>query len=304
VTDDPYLIGDTNVLRNLLGHTRQNEFERDLDTFTRLRQVELNYHPIVGRYDFAHLCAFHKRLFGDMFDWAGQIRTVNITKGNTPFAYAHAIIPAATDLFNQLALENHLGDLDHTQFVGRAAHYLSEINALHPFREGNGRTQRAFLSQLAHDAGWQIDWAAITPEQNITASIAGFHGDETAFVELLANITAPLPAADARDTNRPLRAVPAPSPSPRRRPAHCLDASSQQAAGYTFCEVPIMTNQPNLDRDQRIEAVRQARASSRLSGGPAPTAEQEELDTRFIDGAIDEAEYLQLGLKLARQHLT
>jgi cell filamentation protein len=104
VTDDPYLIDNTNVLRNLLGHTQQNELDRDLDTFTRLRQVELDYHPIAGRYDLAHLCAFHKRLFGDVFDWAGKIRTVNITKGNTPFAYAAAIIPAATDLFNQFVL--------------------------------------------------------------------------------------------------------------------------------------------------------------------------------------------------------
>jgi cell filamentation protein len=216
---DPYLDTDTNVLRNLLGHTQQNELDRDLDTFTRLRQVELEYRPIAGYYDLDHLCAFHERLFGDVFDWAGQIRTVNIVKGNTPFAYANALVPAANHLFNQLATERHLVGLDHTHFATRVAHYLSEINVLHPFREGNGRTQRAFLAQLAREAGWHIDWASITAEQNISASIAGFNGDESLLIDLLATAVTPATPVNS-DYLQPLRVVPNPKPAatPRRRP--------------------------------------------------------------------------------------
>ena len=74
------------------------------------------------------------------------------------------------------------------RFVERLAFYLIEINALHPFREGNGRTQRAFLSQLARNAGWHLDWASVTNAENIAASIAGHGGNEQPWQRLLDRI--------------------------------------------------------------------------------------------------------------------
>jgi cell filamentation protein len=215
---DPYLIPGTDTLRNVPGYTDPGQLQEFEHHETIRRIIELDDRPIAGRYDLDHLCAFHRHLFQDIYDWAGDIRTVNIAKGGTLFGLAHALIPYATDLFNHLAAENHLVGLDHTTFVNRAAHYVAEINALHPFREGNGRTQRAFLHQLSKNAGWNIEWDTVTAEQNITASIAAMNGDETGFVELLTTITTPLPA-DV-DYPQPLRAVPnpKPSPSPRRRP--------------------------------------------------------------------------------------
>ncbi len=212
---DPYLIPGSDTLRNLPGFTdaaKLREYEYHL---TVLRRVELDAHPIGGHHDLAHLQAIHHHLFQDMYDWAGQVRTVNIVKGNTPFAYAHALIPAATDLFDQLARENRLEGLDHPTFVDRAAYYLGELNALHPFRDGNGRTQQTFIADLASRGGWHIDWDPITAEQNIAASIASFGGDKTAFVELLTTITTPLAAGV---DPRPLRFVPNPKPSASRRP--------------------------------------------------------------------------------------
>jgi cell filamentation protein len=119
---------------------------------TYARSVQLRHHPLPGRHDLDHLRAFHQHLFQDVYDWAGQLRTVNIVKGNTPFAFANALLAASNVLFTELAVENLLRDLDHNQFVNRAAHYLTELNALHPFREGNGRNRNAFLTQLAIDA--------------------------------------------------------------------------------------------------------------------------------------------------------
>jgi cell filamentation protein len=128
---------------------------------------------------------------------------VNISKGNTPFAFASALVPAASELFTRLTNEKNLQGLGHAVFVSRAAHYLSEINALHPFREGNGRAQRAFLAQLAREAGWTIDWHPISEEQNIRASVEAFGGKENAFADLLGPITTP--------STIPLRVVPPPT---------------------------------------------------------------------------------------------
>ncbi len=201
--DDPYLLPGTNVLRNLAGITDPGELVVVENRVTRARIVQLSNDPLRGTYDLARLQAIHRHIFQDIYDWAGQLRTVNISKGNTPFAFASALVPAASELFTRLRNEKNLQGLGHAVFVSRAAHYLSEINALHPFREGNGRAQRAFLAQLARDAGWTIDWHPISEEQNIRASVEAFGGNENAFAELLGPITTP--------STTPLRVVPPPT---------------------------------------------------------------------------------------------
>jgi cell filamentation protein len=64
-------------------------------------------------------------------------------------------------------------------------HYLGEVNAIHPFREGNGRAQRAFFHQLARQAGWPVDWTQLDPEANAEASAASLRGDNTLLRALL-----------------------------------------------------------------------------------------------------------------------
>lgn len=80
-------------------------------------------------------------------------------------------------VFADLAAENDLVDLDREEFVRRLAHYLGEVNAAHPFREGNGRTQRAFFRQLAREAGWNLRWSKVAAEENAAASEASLMGD-------------------------------------------------------------------------------------------------------------------------------
>lgn len=77
-------------------------------------------------------------------------------------------------------------------FVARLAHYYGEINAIHPFREGNGRTQRAFLGQLALDAGWRMAWSELDRHQNDTASAAALQGDGTPLVVMFESIVQPV----------------------------------------------------------------------------------------------------------------
>jgi len=125
-------------------------------------------------FDTVHLRAIHSYIFQDVFAWAGQFRTVNISKGGHSFARAEFIEPALNDLFRKLAAEGQLVGLERKALIARAAFFLGEINAVHPFREGNGRTQREFLRQLVTTAGFTIDWRGVTREEMITASRDSF----------------------------------------------------------------------------------------------------------------------------------
>jgi cell filamentation protein len=168
---DPYCYPGTRVLRNLLD-VRDPAVLSEVETeLTRVAMIRLDRQPIKGSYDLAHLCAIHQRIFGKVYPWAGQVRTLEIAKGSTQFM-PHTLIPQAADyLFGQIRAQNHLRGLDQDQFVAAAAEHLANLNHLHPFREGNGRTQRAFFRQLAHDAGWHIAWERMDPKANIQASI-------------------------------------------------------------------------------------------------------------------------------------
>lgn len=81
--------------------------------------------------------------------------------------------------------EDHLRGLPRAKFVDRLTHYFAEVNAIHPFREGNGRAQRAFFRQLCRDVGHPIDWSGLRPDENENASIAALRGDNEPLRQLL-----------------------------------------------------------------------------------------------------------------------
>jgi len=82
-------------------------------------------------------------------------------------------------------------DLANKDYVSRLAHYYSEVNILHPFREGNGRTQRAFFTLLAAKSGRYIAWELMDPAQNLAASIEAYQGNENDLIKLLAVLVKP-----------------------------------------------------------------------------------------------------------------
>ncbi|MBO0689989.1 MAG: Fic family protein, partial [Candidatus Dormibacteraeota bacterium] len=154
-TADPYVDPASGVLRNRLGITDQTTLtavERDMTYVTLGR---LASRPLPGAYDLSHLQAFHREIFGAIYPWAGELRTVAIAKGEL-FCLPQHLQAAGSDLFSGLAREHHLRGLDRDPFLDRLTHYLGEVNALHPFREGNGRAQRAFAGQLARQAGYVV----------------------------------------------------------------------------------------------------------------------------------------------------
>lgn len=95
-------------------------------------------------------------------------------------------------MFADLDAEGHLRGLALDDLAPRLAHYLGEVNAAHPFREGNGRTQRAFFRQLARDAGWSFRWSTLTADENTAASGASLHGDNSMLESLLRNALTPI----------------------------------------------------------------------------------------------------------------
>jgi cell filamentation protein len=176
VADDPYTDPVTGVLLNKLGLGTAAELEAAEREITHAALILLAESPAHPGYDLHHLCAIHRRIFGGIYHWAGQIRTVAIAKGS-PFCLPQYIETSAVEIFRALHSENLLRDLDREAFIARLAYYLGEVNAVHPFREGNGRTQRAFFEQLAREAGYPLAWQHLDAGRNIEASAALMRGD-------------------------------------------------------------------------------------------------------------------------------
>src|SRR5580700_5279155 len=137
---DPYVYPGTNVLRNRRDLTDPELLARFEARQTHRRIAELVDTPLAGRFDGAHLKAIHRHIFQDVYGWAGQFRTVNISKSGHLFGLAAFLEPALRQALEKLSFESYLAGLDAAAFAGRAAWLLGELNAAHSFREGNGRT--------------------------------------------------------------------------------------------------------------------------------------------------------------------
>lgn len=186
--EDPYIDQATGVFRNVLGFTNEADLEQAEANMTSAMLAAMVENPVVGNFDLTHLVAIHHRLFDALYPWAGELRTVEMVKGSTRFANAEYLEQAAKELFGQLQAQNRLLGLPDTQYIEELAHYYSEVNVLHPFREGNGRTQRAFFSMLASESGREISWEKIDPNENIAALVAAYSGDEQLLRSLLMSV--------------------------------------------------------------------------------------------------------------------
>lgn len=168
---DPYLRSPAGPLHNLVGATTSQDLakaEADL-TGARLHQLEEAY-PLSPTGDLEELRGIHRHLFQDVYPWAGELRTVDIAKGSSIFVPVALLRQAAHFAFAELRADGWLRGLPRQDFIHALAHHYDQINHLHPFREGNGRTQRVFWSRVASDAGWPLDWQRTTGQINDEAS--------------------------------------------------------------------------------------------------------------------------------------
>ena len=177
MSGDPYLDPRTGLFRNRLGLTDRVDLATAEKRLTTARIGQLRRRRLPGNYDLEHLRVFHWTIFQDVYPWAGQLRTVLIVKAGASFCLPHQIVETAADVFGRLADDRYLRGRDQEAFLNGLTALLAEVNALHPFREGNGRTQRAFLSQLARDAGYRLHWQHVDRDINIDAARAAADGD-------------------------------------------------------------------------------------------------------------------------------
>jgi len=143
---------------------------------TYINAAKLEHTPIDGAFDFDHYKAIHRFLFSDLYDWAGKVRTVNITKKGTCFVAADEIEKQAGLIFDRVAERNYFKGLSHERFVEEIVDFYCVTNTLHPFREGNGRTQRVFLTQLIRNAGYNINFADVDTDLLMIATIQAAQG--------------------------------------------------------------------------------------------------------------------------------
>ena len=168
---DPY-IASNGVLLNSLGITVQNDLDIAERLFVSWRETNL---PRTFVYDDQLLCRVHRHLFQDLYPWAGEYRTVNISKGEAPFAPPLNIGGAINALVQKYPI-NTLRSASSDNFALFLADIISEYNAIHPFREGNGRSIRALAMLLAEHCGHPMDWTPITRDQWAKASVESFYG--------------------------------------------------------------------------------------------------------------------------------
>jgi len=185
---DPHFDYEHGILRNVPGLTDQAKLDRFEAAEAAEALVRLHVNTIKGAYESAHLKKIHARIFQNIYPWAGEFRRVNMHRAASyPFAVVQFMEQNLDHALAQLAGENHLRGLDARAFAGRAAYYLGELNSIHPFREGNGRTQREFIRELAAEVGHRINWGRVTRKQMYDASIESHNlGRNAAFAALIA----------------------------------------------------------------------------------------------------------------------
>lgn len=194
--DKRYCYPCSDVLINKLGITggaALDAAELQL-TQARIKQFEPNFDDI----SLPALQTIHHHLFQDLYAWAGELRTIDISKGTTRFANVTRIEAEADKLFSQLAQERHLVGLPRQAFIERLAHYYCELNVIHPFRDGNGRAQRLMFEIISINAGYAIRWNPLGRGEWVEANIAAYNCKLGLLAGLLDRAVSEIPLAQNR----------------------------------------------------------------------------------------------------------
>lgn len=173
---DRYCYPDSDVLINLLNLKDGDELAEAEIAFTaeRYRTYQSNLTSI-EEFTFSHLKFLHFYLFQDLFRWAGQLREVDISKGETRFCTVPRIEIEGEKLFKLIPALSQIDEQE--KLIEEVASLFCEINLLHPFREGNGRVQRFFFEEMLFVLGYDLTWPELTKEQWVEANIAGVYLD-------------------------------------------------------------------------------------------------------------------------------
>ena len=172
---DNYYAG-TNCLINKFNIQNEEQLAKIEASITLAKSAELERSFISYSFDFEHYKQIHRYLFEDLYDWAGKVRTVDISKKGTNFISAENIEDVANACFDRLKSHNYFRNVDFEDFVENIVDFYCSTNMLHPFREGNGRTQRIFIAQLIRFCGYDINFSEIDTDELMVATIHSANG--------------------------------------------------------------------------------------------------------------------------------
>ena len=201
---DAYFWPNSNVLRNKAGLTHATALHAFEYEASRQRAEQLHGSPIQGRFDTAHYRAIHGHLFQDVYEWAGEYRTVEFSKGGSAFAPlktpAHTLETWGEKILGNLASDHYLKGLKKAPFVKRLTHHYGELNFWHPMREGNGRATKEFLYQLAKQAEYELEFQRVSAKTWNTAAERQTSGNDPRLsLDVFNKITTPSRAIAFRD---------------------------------------------------------------------------------------------------------
>ena len=194
--DIGYCYPKSNILKNKLNIVDNKELLDEAERqITALKILDLKMKPLKGNLDLKHLLYIHKYIFEDIYSWAGKTRSVNIAKGNQ-FCNCVFIEDKLNELFLELLDDKYLIGFTQEEICIKLSYYLSELNAIHPFREGNGRTQRLFIEYLSNVAGFHVDFSGVTGDEMIEASVDSFLKNYEKMDVIFKKITKPISKKD------------------------------------------------------------------------------------------------------------
>lgn len=159
--------------------------------YTLAKASYLELHPLAGNFDLAHYRAIHRFLFSDLYEWAGELRQIDISKKGTSFVPA-ADIERCADAYFSRASQINFSKMDERETAVELADLYSTLNMIHPFREGNGRVQRIFFRQwVKHQLGFDIDFSLVDPDDFMIATIYAAQGVMDDLIDIFSELIEP-----------------------------------------------------------------------------------------------------------------
>ena len=166
----------TTTLINKLGIKDENELKSSEALITAYKAARLINEPLTPNFGFENYKALHRVLFEDLYDWAGMPRTIALSKVATVFTAPERIEELGSLIFARLKKLDYFTKLPQNEFITEIADLYHSLNMLHPFREGNGRTERVFFVQLIRNAGYDIDYSTLNSDLLMIGSIQAASG--------------------------------------------------------------------------------------------------------------------------------
>ena len=183
-TQSIYCYPNSNVLKNKLNITDNSVLKTAEEEITLIKQMELLKNPIKGNFTKAHLMNIHRFIFEDIYSFAGKLRREQISKADTMFYPPNLIDRELDKVFAKIKEKNMLRESDEEKVFDNLAYVMAELNIIHPFREGNGRSIREFIRLMAKRMGYDVNWGNVDKEELLSASIASVY-DYKVLVDVL-----------------------------------------------------------------------------------------------------------------------